>query len=85
MIWRHEHVRISADGLDDGNNEGMTGERTILRGTNVVDVHDGGLHRDVDINIDGGRIASITQTSADHPDRVAVVGTFPPMSLGAPE
>lgn len=28
----------------------MTGERTILRGTTVVDVRDGSLRRDVDIN-----------------------------------
>jgi cytosine/adenosine deaminase-related metal-dependent hydrolase len=47
----------------------MTGERTILRGTTVVDVRDGSLCRDVDITVEGGRIASITPTSDDHPDR----------------
>ncbi len=57
----------------------MTGERMILRGTAVVDVRDGSLDRDVDITVEGGRIASITPTSEDHPDRVAVVdarGTY---------
>jgi Amidohydrolase family len=52
----------------------MAGERTILRGTTVVDVRDGGLRPDVDITIEGGRIASITASSDDHGDRVAVVG-----------
>ena len=57
----------------------MTGERTILRGTTVVDVRDGSLDRDVDITVEGGRIASIMPASEDHPDRVAVVdarGTY---------
>jgi imidazolonepropionase-like amidohydrolase len=51
----------------------MTGERTILQGTTVVDVRDGSARRAVDITIDDGRIASITPTSDDHPGRVAVV------------
>jgi imidazolonepropionase-like amidohydrolase len=79
-----EHARdLAAEvvfgGLDDGNNNGMTGERTVLRGTTVVDVRDGSLNRDVDVTIESGRIASITPTSDDHPDRVTVVdarGTF---------
>ena len=57
----------------------MTAERTILRGTTVVDVRDGSLDRDVDITVEGGRIASIMPASEDHPDRVAVVdarGTY---------
>ncbi len=57
----------------------MTGERTILRGTTVVDVRDGRLLRAVDITVEGGRIATITPTSDDQPERVAVVdatGTF---------
>ena len=57
----------------------MTGERTILHDTTVVDVRDGSARRGVDITIDGGRISSITPTSADHPDRVTVVdarGTY---------
>ncbi|MGO9033279.1 amidohydrolase family protein [Mycobacterium sp.] len=57
----------------------MTGERTILRGTTVVDVRDGSLRRAVDITVEGGQIAAITPTSDGHPGRVAVVdarGTF---------
>jgi imidazolonepropionase-like amidohydrolase len=51
----------------------MAGEHTILRGTTVVDVRDGSARRAVDITIEHGRIASITATSGDHPDRVPVV------------
>ena len=51
----------------------MTGERTILRGTTVIDVHDGSAHRAVDVTIDGGRIASVTPTSDDHPAGVTVI------------
>jgi hypothetical protein len=51
----------------------MAGERTILRGTTVIDVRDGSARRAVDITIEHGRIASITTTSGDHPDRVPVV------------
>jgi imidazolonepropionase-like amidohydrolase len=51
----------------------MAGEHTILRGTTVVDVRDGSARRAVDITIEHGRIASITATSGDHPDRVRVV------------
>ena len=51
----------------------MTGERTILRGTTVIDVHDGSAHRAVDVTIDGGRIASVTTTSDDHPAGVTVI------------
>ena len=51
----------------------MTGQRTILQDTTVIDVRDGSTHRAVDITIDGGRIASIAPTSDDHPGRVAVV------------
>jgi len=57
----------------------MTGERTILQGTTVVDVRDGSARPGMDITIDGGRISSITPGSDDHPDRVAVVdarGTY---------
>lgn len=57
----------------------MTVERTIVHDTTVVDVRDGGARRGVDITIEGGRIASITPCSDDHPDRVAVVdarGTY---------
>ena len=57
----------------------MTGERTILRDTTVVDVRDGGLRPNVDITVEGGRIASITPTLNDHPDRIGVVdaaGTY---------
>lgn len=57
----------------------MTVERTILHDTTVVDVRDGRARRGVDITIEGGRIASITPCSDDHPDRVAVVdavGTY---------
>jgi imidazolonepropionase-like amidohydrolase len=49
------------------------GNPTILRGTTVVDVRDGSLRRAVDITVEGGRIASITPTSDDHPERVVVV------------
>jgi imidazolonepropionase-like amidohydrolase len=76
VIWRQKYV---FGRLDDGNNNGMTSERTIMRGTTVVDVRDGSLHRDVDIVVEGVRIASITPTSGDHPDRVAVIdarGTY---------
>jgi imidazolonepropionase-like amidohydrolase len=45
----------------------------ILRGTTVVDVRDGSLRRPVDITVEGGRIASITPTSEDHPERVVLV------------
>jgi hypothetical protein len=41
----------------------MTGERTILYGTTVVDVRDGSARRGVDVTIDGGRIYSITPSS----------------------
>ena len=57
----------------------MTGERTILCGTTVVDVRDGSLRRAVDIIVEGGQIAAITATSDEHPDRVAAVdarGTY---------
>jgi hypothetical protein len=57
----------------------MTGERTILCGTTVVDVRDGSLRRAVDITVEGGQIAAITATSDEHPDRVAAVdarGTY---------
>jgi cytosine/adenosine deaminase-related metal-dependent hydrolase len=51
----------------------MAGERTIVRDTTVVDVRDGSTCRAVDVTIEHGRIASITPTSGDHPDRVAVI------------
>jgi imidazolonepropionase-like amidohydrolase len=51
----------------------MTGERTILQGTTVIDVHDGSAHRAVDITIDGGRIASITPTTDHYPGLVTVI------------
>ena len=51
----------------------MAGERTILRGTTVVDVRNGSTHRAVDITIDDGAISTITPTIDDHPDRVTVV------------
>jgi imidazolonepropionase-like amidohydrolase len=57
----------------------MTGELSILRGTNVVDVRDGTLRHDVDVAIEAGRIASIAPTSDDRPDRAAVIdarGTY---------
>jgi imidazolonepropionase-like amidohydrolase len=57
----------------------MTGERTILHNTTVVDVRDGSARRGVDITIDGGRISSIAASADDHPDGVAVVdarGTY---------
>ncbi len=57
----------------------MLGERTVLRGTTVVDVRDGSLRRDVDITVEAGRIAAITPTSGDDPGRVGVVdarGTY---------
>ena len=57
----------------------MTVERTILHDTAVVDVRDGSTRPGVDITIDDGRIISITPSSDDHPDRVAVVdarGTY---------
>ena len=57
----------------------MSGERTVLRGTTVVDARDGSLSRDVDITVEGGRIASITPTSDGRPGQVAVVdarGTY---------
>ena len=57
----------------------MTGARTILHNTTVVDVRDGSARRGVDITIDGGRISSIAPSVDDHPDGVAVVdarGTY---------
>jgi imidazolonepropionase-like amidohydrolase len=57
----------------------MTVERTILHDTTVIDVRDGSARRGVDITIDGGKIITITPSSDDHPDRVAVVdarGTY---------
>jgi hypothetical protein len=61
----------------------MTGERTILCGTTVVDVRDGSLRRAVDITVEGGQIAAITATSDEHPDRVAAVDARGPEALTA--
>jgi imidazolonepropionase-like amidohydrolase len=57
----------------------MTAARTILRDTTVVDVRNGSTRPGVDITLDGGKIISLTPSSDDHPDRVAVVdahGTY---------
>jgi Amidohydrolase family len=57
----------------------MSTGRTVLRGTTVVDVRDGGLRGDVDIAIEAGRITSITPSTADDLGRATVVdarGTF---------
>jgi adenine deaminase len=51
----------------------MTGARTILHNTTVVDVRDGSARRGVDITIDGGRISSIAPSGDDHPGGVAVM------------
>jgi imidazolonepropionase-like amidohydrolase len=51
----------------------MSSDRTVLRGTTVVDVRDGSLRGDVDVVVEDGRIASIAPTTDDSPERSRVI------------
>lgn len=51
----------------------MTLTRTIIRGTTVVDVRTGSLQPEMDVAIEGGRIAALTVTNQIRPDTTARV------------